>query len=121
MARQQFAPSVAPPDLVDAGGGEGLSFAGACEALGVAPGDTLTFFVAGYADLQPTAPSPVRSRDVVGVFATSGALGAPDAPARVAGGETVFPAAAPLQIGRESRYIFSAGRRTGYGDKRPPQ
>lgn len=55
----------------------------ALDSLGAAPGDALTFFVSGYATLDPAAPQPTRSRDVVGVFAASSNLEAPAAPRRV--------------------------------------
>ncbi len=55
------------------------------DSLGVAPGDALTFYVTGYVDLQPGTVPAARSRDLVGVFAASPALAAPDALARVTG------------------------------------
>lgn len=50
--------------------------------FGVAPGDSITFFVSGYASLDPTDPT-ARSRDVIGVFAASDALEQPDVRQRV--------------------------------------
>lgn len=53
------------------------------DSLGIAPGDALTFYVTGYVDLQPTATPAVRSRDLVGLFAASPTLDAPDRLVRV--------------------------------------
>lgn len=55
----------------------------ALSSLGAAAGDEITFFVSGYASLDPTDPNRARSRDVVAVFAASSAMDAPDVRRRV--------------------------------------
>jgi predicted small secreted protein len=54
-------------------------------ALGVAPGQTLGFFVSGYAILDPTRPSESRSRVVGGVFSQTSTLAPSTERARVTG------------------------------------
>lgn len=55
------------------------------DSLGVEAGDTLSFYLTGYAILDPTDPSASRTRDVVAVFSSDGALAPSDSLRRVTG------------------------------------
>jgi len=55
------------------------------DSLGVEAGDTLSFYLTGYAILDPTNPSASRTRDVVAVFSSDAALAPSDSLRRVTG------------------------------------
>ncbi len=55
------------------------------DSLGVLAGDTLSFYLTGYAILDPTDATGTRSRDVVGVFSSDNALASGDSLRRVTG------------------------------------
>lgn len=77
-ARATYLRTDAEPDALDA---QPLDL----DVLGVEAGDTLSFYVTGYAILDPRDPTGTRTRDLIAVFSATHALAPGDSLQRVTG------------------------------------